>query len=142
MATNEKQLTLPSINVNVPVEAKEAELVKPEQIIGFYNEIMNDIRADRQEIDEVTKHFQDIVINGIDVSTSAKESLVNLMKLKSDTADKKTKVVDLLLRAYLKQNDNFPRYLAAHQENTINIDGNKRKMLKAIITEAEKETKQ
>ena len=137
---NEKQLALPSINVNVPTEAKETELVKPEQIVSFYNEIMNDIRTDRQEIDEVLKHFEDMVINSGDAQTSTKEALVNLMKLKSDTADKKTKVVDLLLRAYHKT-DNFPRYLAAHQENTINIDGAKRKMLKTIINEAEKDAK-
>lgn len=131
-------MALPNLNVNLAVPEKENELVKPEQITGLSNEVLDDIRDDRKEIDEVLKNFLEMVVNEGDATTSSKEALVNLLKLKSETADKKAKIMDLLLRAYLKEKDNgFPRYLAAHQHNQINIEDNssKRQLLKTIQKE-------
>jgi hypothetical protein len=132
-----EEVSLPSLNVsvNLPAEQKEkAELVKPEQILGYCDEIFDDIREDRREIDEICKSFLDMVMNEGDATTSSKEALVNLLKLKSDTADKKTKVFDLMMRAFLKEKDTFPRYLAAHQHNEIKItdSSDKRKLLKSF----------
>lgn len=139
--SDNQPVTLPNMNVNLalPEQAKDTEIVKSDQLIPLYNEILHDIRDDRTEIDEVLRTFLDMVTNEGDATTSSKEAVVNLLKLKSETADKKTRVMDLLLRAFLKEKDNgFPRYLAAKQENTINIEGsNKRKLLKSIMDTVE-----
>jgi uncharacterized protein Yka (UPF0111/DUF47 family) len=74
-----------------------------------------------------------MVFNGGDSTTSSKEALINLIKVKSDTADKMSKIADLMTRIKLKERDTFPRYLAASQNNTINVgDGAKRALLEAI----------
>jgi hypothetical protein len=52
-------------------------------------------------------------------------------------------VADLMTRVKLKERDTFPKYLAAHQNNTINIgenNGTKRDLLKQI-ERAKKKTK-
>ena len=136
---DEKLLPNLNVSVNVPAEIPKDEIVKPEQLVEFYNEILTDIREDRKEIDEVLKPVIDMVINGGDASTSSKELLGNLFRLKSETADRKTKVVDLLMRAYLKERDTFPRFLNATQNNQIKIEDNtkKRQLLKTIIGEIE-----
>jgi hypothetical protein len=54
------------------------------------------------------------------------------MKIKSDTADKMSKVADLMTRIKLKDKDTFPRYLAAQQNNKVVIEGSKRDLLKSI----------
>lgn len=136
---NEKQaMTLPNLNINVSTSEetkKEVDLVKHKQLTELYGEILDDIRADRKEIDEVFTTYQELAINGGESNSATKELIGTLLRLKSETADKKTKVMELLLRAYLKEQDNgFPRYLNAHQQNTINIDSNsKRNFLKTII---------
>lgn len=138
---NEKPSALPSMNVNlVPAEPqKEGELAKAEQIISYYNEILDDIRDDRKEIDEVFRSFLEMVMNEGDATTSSKEALVNLLKLKSEAADKKTRVVDLLMRAFLKEKDTFPKYLAAHQHNEIKIEDSsrKRQLIKSLQKEVD-----
>lgn len=127
-----------NLNVNLPAEQKKEDLVKAEQLVGYYNEILDDIRDDRKEIDEVLKSFLEMVMNEGDATTLSKEAVVNLLKMKAEQADKKTKVVDLLMRAFLKEKDTFPRYLAAHQHNEFKIDsGRKGKLLKAIASEGD-----
>ena len=76
--------------------------------------------------------FVDMVINDGDSTSASKEALVNLVKIKSDSADKMAKVAELMTRCKLKEI--FPKYLNAKQENTINIgDGTtKRELLKQI----------
>lgn len=128
------EVALPNLNITLPAETEpKFELVKHEQLTEFYTEVLNDIRDDRKEIDEVLKHFLDMITNDGDATTASKEAVVNLLKLKSESADKKTRVVDLLMRAFLKERDTFPRYLAAHQHNEIKIEssGSKRQLLKA-----------
>ena len=68
---------------------------------------------------------------------------VNLIKIKSDTADKMSKVADLMTRIKLKEKDTFPRYLAAQQNNKVVIEGSKRDLLKSInkITSKKGESK-
>jgi hypothetical protein len=73
-----------------------------------------------------------MVINDGDASSASKEAIVNLMKIKSDTADKMSKVADLMTRIKLKDKDTFPRYLAAQQNNKVVIEGSKRDLLKSI----------
>jgi hypothetical protein len=135
---NEK-LSMPNLSLNVSMPDGQNELVKPEQLTGLYTEILEDIRDDRKEIDEVLKNFLDMILNEGDSTTSSKEAAVNLLKIKTETSDKKAKIMDLLMRAFLKERDTFPRYLAAHQHNEIKIEDNskKRQLLKSIQKEVE-----
>ena len=73
-----------------------------------------------------------MVFNEGDSTTSSKEAVVNLIKLRSEQSDKMTKVADLMTRIKLKERDTFPRYMAASQNNTINIGGDRRALLEAI----------
>jgi hypothetical protein len=51
-----------------------------------------------------------------------------------------SKVADLMTRIKLKDKDTFPKYLAANQSNTININSgnNKRQLIEAINKAKEK----
>jgi hypothetical protein len=128
---------VPTLNVNVgmPKEApKSGELIKKEDITGYFAEVFSDMRADRVELDEVIQNFTDMVFNPAsgEASAATKETLANLLKTKSDMADKKIKAIDLMLRAYLKEKDTFPKYLAVHQHNEYS---EKRRILKNIESE-------
>jgi len=67
-----------------------------------------------------------------DASSASKEAIVNLLKIKTDTADKMAKIADLMTRIKLKERDTFPRYLAAQQNNKVIIEGSKREMIKSL----------
>lgn len=118
--------------VNVP-EKKECEIVKAEKLVGYYDELFSDLRDSNKEIDEVLKCFTEMVINGGDATTSSKEALVNLLKLKADGIDRKTRVVDLLTKTFMR--DPSPKYLS--QQNTINIEegSRKRQLIKGKVDE-------
>lgn len=139
----EPQQQLPIMEVNIGGAAiqkhDEKELISDNEMIGLYQEILGFIRDDRKEIDEALSNFVEMVINGGDASTSSKEALVNLMKIKSETTNNMSRVMDLLMRAKLKERDTFPKYLAAHQHNEIKIGGgNKRKLIEKLAKQAEK----
>lgn len=127
---------LPSMNVNLANKPDDAEpaLIGDEMLLGIYGEILDNLRADRSEIDEFLQSIADMVINGGDATSASKEALVQLVKTKTETADKMAKIADLMTRVKLKEKDTFPRYLAASQNNTINIgdSGQKRALLEAI----------
>ncbi len=114
---------IPRMNVNVPanVDPKDEpkNLIADEQLLGVYDEVLTNIRKDREEIDELLAKFVDMALNDGDATTSTKEAVVNLIKIKTDTSDKMSKIADLMTR--VKMRDPFPKYLAAHQNNTINI---------------------
>ena len=124
----------PSMSLNLSNQNNDvSELVSDETVVTVYEEILNNLRTDRIEVDEYLNNFADMVFNGGDSTTSSKEALINLIKVKSDTADKMAKIADLMTRVKLKERDTFPRYLAASQNNTINVgDGAKRALLEAI----------
>jgi hypothetical protein len=75
-----------------------------------------------------------MVINQGDSTTSSKEALVNLIKIRSDIPDKMTKVADLMTRVKLKERDTYKPYLSAHQTNNVVIEGGgeRRALLDAI----------
>lgn len=135
------EMLLPSMNVAKelvqPVDDKEC-IVKDESLVGLYDEILNNCREDRSKVDEILATFLEMVINDGDASSASKEAIVNLMKIKSDTADKMSKVADLMTRMKLKDKDTFPRYLAAQQNNKVVIEGSKRDLLKSISKIANK----
>jgi predicted nucleic-acid-binding protein len=115
---------LPSMNVslqntdNVP----PPNIISDEHLLETFDEISNDLKQDREEVSEVIEILKDMVINDGDASSSTKESLVALIKIKTDIADKKTKIADLKTRLKMKEKDTFPRYLAANQNNHITIE--------------------
>jgi hypothetical protein len=126
---------IPSMNVSLPTNPNNEEkvLVSDEALLGIYNEILTTIKKDTQEIDSTLANFANLMWNDGDSSTSTKEALVRLIEIKSGQAEKLTRVADLLTRIKLKERDTFPKYLAANQNNTINIgDGGKRALLEAL----------
>lgn len=128
---------IPHMNVNLPAnkdQPQEPELIEDETLIALYSEILTDIKDDRREISEYVANMAEMVFNEGDATSSSKEALVNFVKAKSDLSDKAVKIADLMTRIKLKSRDTFPRYLAANQNNTINIgdSGKKRQLLEAI----------
>lgn len=134
---------IPSMNLNVPKTQENQDvscIVSDDMLLGLYGEILTNLRDDRLEIDQLLSNFVDMVINEGDSTTSSKEAVVNLVKIKNDTADKMTKVADLMTRIKLRERDTFPKYLAAHQNNTINIgDSNNKRALIEALNKAKKE---
>jgi len=114
------------------VEPEKECIVKDEDVIGLYDEILQNCRKDRESVGEVLANFLDMVMNEGDASSSSKEAIVNLLKINTDVNDKMSKIADLRTRMKLKEKDTFPRYLAAQQNNKVVIEGSKREMLKTI----------
>jgi hypothetical protein len=129
---------VPSMNVNDTPEAPEEQIVENEDLLGLYTEILENCRKDRENVDDILVNFVDMVMNEGDASSASKEAIVNLLKIKSDTSDKMSKVADLMTRIKLKERDTFPRYLAAQQNNKVVIEGSKREMIKSINKIAQK----
>lgn len=118
-------ILIPKMNMDVPVtkeSEEEKNLISDEMLLGLYDEALTNIRKDREEASELMSKFADMAFNDGDGSTSTKEAVVNLFKMKTDLSDKIAKIADLATRVKLKERDTFPKYLAAHQNNTINID--------------------
>jgi len=135
----EKEISeiLPSMNVNLPAtkpEDKEECIVSDEALLTIYSEIIGNLRDDRKEINGYIESFAEPIINGGDATTSSKEALVNLIKIKSETADKMSKVADLMTRIKLKDNNTMPRWLSAKQENNVYLKGPgvKRSVIRAL----------
>ena len=119
------QELIPPMDKAVPsAPPEETKLISDEKLVGTYDEVLNNIRSDRSELDDLICQMKDMVLNGGDATTASKEALVNLMKIKLDTADKMSKIADLMTRA--RGTNTFPRYLAATQNNTINMEAPKR----------------
>ena len=122
---------IPAMNVNTEMIEPEKEcIVKDDQILGLYDEILTNCRQDRENAGEVLANFLDMVMNEGDATPASKEAIVNIMKIKSDTNDKMAKIADLMTRIKLKEKNTFPTYLAAQQNNKVVIEGSKREMIK------------
>ena len=133
----ELEQLIPQMNVNVPApqpQEEEKALIPDEVWMGWCNEVMNNLRQERQEVDEVKHNFIEMVINEGDSTSASKEALTKLFEIKAGISEKMTKVLDLATRVKLKERDTFPRYLAAHQNNTINLGDSaaKRELIKQI----------
>lgn len=141
-ADDEFQNLIPKMNVGVPGQMQEADvsnLIGDQELIDTYDEIMNIIREDRKQVSEFIDNMADMVINDGDATSASKEALVNLVKMKTDLADKMVKIADLKTRVKMKERDTFPRYLAANQNNTINIgESTSRRALIQAVNKAKK----
>jgi hypothetical protein len=130
----------PPMNVAGPTQqTSDAALLIPDsQYLGLLDEISSNIREDRKQVSDYIDNMADMVINDGDTTTSTKEDLVNLVKIKTDLQDKMLKVADLMTRLKLK---NTYAYSGAHmnamQQNNINIgtdapDFSRRELIRAI----------
>lgn len=121
------QELMPQMNVNLPSTPQNEEKIIPDaKLVGLYDEILDNVRSDRGEINNLIETFSDMVINTGDATSSTKEALVNLIKIKLDTSDKMSKIADLMTR--VRGTNTFPKYLATNQNNTINIENKKLSM--------------
>jgi hypothetical protein len=137
MEENDLEKLFPQMNVSVPNQPppeEQTNLISDDMMLGVFGEIMNQIREDRSEIKGLVSNFVEMVINEGDSTTASKEALVNLLKLQTDTSLSMTKVADLITRIKLKEKDTFPKYLAAHQNNTINVGSSaeRRELIKQV----------
>ncbi len=113
---------VPSLNVTMPaVPEEQKNIISDDMLLGAYDEIVRTIRQDRVEVSDILNNFCEMVMNEGDSSSASKEAIVQLIKIKSDTADKMARVAELMTRVKLR--DPFPRYLNAKQENNFNTLG-------------------
>jgi len=140
----EIQSLIPAMNVNVPAVSDQPEnpLVSDETLLGAYNEILVNLRDDREKASDFMEQFAEMVINGGDASSASKEALVNFLKIRSDANDKMAKIAELMTRIKMKDKDTFPRYLAAKQNNTININSGKKQLIQDLSNAQRKARKQ
>ena len=127
---------LPTMNVNPPIpEPQEECIVSDEKILGVYDEILNYCREDRKAIDEVLGNLINMVINDGDANSATKEAMVNLIKTKSECADKMSKVADLMTRVKLKDKDTYKAYMNNYQHNKVTIETSNKDLLKKVLKE-------
>ncbi len=134
---------MPSMNIGVPTEREVGDistLVDDEALLGLYDNIAKNLLADRDEIDTLKDNFADMVFNDGDSSNASKEALVNLMKMKQETADKLTKVADLMTRLKMKEKDTMSAWQKSqyNQTNhvTIQSDASRRDLIEEIEKKA------
>lgn len=125
-----------NIESKQPVVEEYTGLIGDEYLLGLYREILEDIRVDRIEVDGLLSNFTDMVFNGGDVSSSSKEAVVNLAKIKSDILDKKTKMADLLTSLKIKEKNNSKAL--TNQTNHIHIT-DRRSIIEALNNVKDKE---
>lgn len=120
----ELQNIIPKMNLSVNDQVKDATaLISDDQYLGVLDEIMNNIRDDRKQVSDYIDTLANMVINDGDASTSSKEALVNLVKVKTDLQDKMLKTADLMTRLKLKNTYAYSGpHLNAMQQNNININ--------------------
>ena len=133
--TKDVDNVVPQLNIGMQENhmSDVSNIVKDEELVEMYKDIIGYIKDDRYQIDTYIDNFANMVMNDGDATSSTKEALVNLIKIKSDMSDKMSKVADLMTRIKLKERDTFPKYLAAQQNNTINIGNNGNNSRRSLI---------
>jgi len=121
-------IPVPEMNVAIPQTGSLTSLTD-QDLQAIYNEILDDLRSDRREIDVLLNNFVEMVMNEGDGSSSSKEAVVNLVKIKNDVADKKAKIADLMTGLVIKEKN--INKLTANQTNHIHIT-DKRAILESI----------
>lgn len=130
---------IPAMNVSIPQEQEEekdiSRLIPDEKLTGLFDDILQTIKTDKQEIDDVMIKFLDFIINSGDTSAATKEAFVQLAKIKNDAVDKVIKIADLMTRIKMKERSTYKPYLTANQTNNISVENNsvkKRELLESI----------
>ena len=128
----------PSLNLEIPQQQEASQLITDQEYLGVLNEIMENIRDDRKQVSDYIDNVANMVINDGDATSSSKEALVNLIKVKTDLQDKMLKAADLMTRLKLKNTyANSGPHLNALQQNNYNFgadttDFSRRELIKAI----------
>ncbi len=104
-----------SVSINVP---EQKELVNDEQIIKLCNRIADEIDEEKKEVNDAYNNFAEMVFNAGDATSASKEALVNLLKLKGDFIDKKSKLMDTMLKL---RNQTSVKSITANQHNEITV---------------------
>jgi hypothetical protein len=146
---NDLESIMPQMNVAVQTSAEQQQkemLITDDEYLGVINGILTEIREDRKQVSDYIDNFADMVINDGDATTSTKEALVNLVKIKTDLQDKMLKAADLMTRLKLKNTYAFSGpHLNAMQQNNFNIgpeaDFSRKELIKAI-NQAKKKKKE
>lgn len=135
----DESLNPPDMDVAFPqqLQNESAQLITDQQYLGVLNEIMENIRDDRKQVSEYIDNVANMVINEGDATSSSKEALVNLVKVKTDLSDKMLKAADLMTRLKLKNTNTVPAHVSALQQNNYNFgadttDFSRRELIKAI----------
>jgi hypothetical protein len=105
-------------NQDATDELAQSNLVSDEALLSMFSEIMSDVRDDKKQIGELLDDFVEMVINDGDSTTSSKEAMVSLAKLKSDQSDKAIKIADLMTRIKLKEANTWKPYMGNKNQGT------------------------
>jgi hypothetical protein len=138
---------VPKMNVAMTPSLEQKEmLISDEQYMDVITGILTDIKEDRKQVSDYIDNFAEMVINEGDATTSSKEALVNLVKIKTDLQDKMLKAADLMTRLKLKNTYAYSGpHLNAMQQNNFNIgseaDFSRKELIKAI-NQAKKKKKE
>lgn len=133
---------IPKMDLNLPEIAEPENLISDESLLGVYDEVLGNLRRVEVEVDGVLNPLIEMVIQQGDATSSSKEAMVNLLKSKIDIANSMSKVADLMTRVKLKETNSFPKYLAAHQNNTINISAKPKMNKRALLEKLNREKKE
>lgn len=125
-------------------ESKDlSDLVSDGMWLGIMQDTMDEINDNKKIIDDMIPQFLNMVINEGEASSATKEALINLVKLRCDIPDKKSKVADLMTRVKLKEKGTFPAYMAKHANNEkqgLSVTDQK-KMIKELNAAVQKQKK-
>src|SRR4051812_34274849 len=122
--SSDGEVSLPSMtaNISAPEKSLEPPVVDNSKMVKIYEEILQYCKEDRIEADSAYKTFMEMVMNEGESSSSAKELIGQLLRLKHETTNNMVKVMDLLMRVILKGTDTYKPYLNQHQENKVIIN--------------------
>ena len=141
---------VPKMNVSIsaaPEPPRDVTMLIPdEEYLGILSDILSNIKEDRKQVSDYIDNFAEMVINDGDATTSTKEALVNLVKIKTDLQDKMLKAADLMTRLKIKNTyAHSGPHLNALQQNNFNVgsdtDFSRKELIKAI-NQAKKKKKE
>lgn len=135
---------MPTMNVSVPETMRKPDLISDDQLTDIYDEILGMLRKEHEQVTDYIDNFAEMVINQGDSTTSSKEALVNLVKIRTDIPDKMVKIADLMTRLKMKDPNTYKPYLTANQTNNVVIGdttGERRALLEHIKKAKKKDKK-
>jgi len=135
--SKKEEVSIPQValNISIPTAENSPALVNPEQIVGLVQTVMTDIDAEKIEIQEAYTNFAEMVFNAGDATSASKEALVNLLKLKSDLVDKKTRMLEMMMKVYKTEG---PKNVTVRQDNDFHVH-DKRRLFDELDKEAKKD---
>ena len=117
-AENEKSNFSLQIGNEAQLAEQESKMLVPsEKVASYYDEIMENLRKDRDQAQGVYEIFAEMVVNEGDPSAASKEAMINALKLRHDANDKSLKLLDLCTRMWLKDKSTSTEIYAYQQNN-------------------------